>query len=114
MIGATRPVILSLMGIVMLFLNRPAQSQTTLPAGTQLLPRDAATQLALVGAETAIARSETVDVSGQSFTRAARVTTTAAPRVEWNVQLNTRVPGDVRLGDVLLAHFWLRCDESIE
>jgi GH35 family endo-1,4-beta-xylanase len=108
---------LLLLGFAMLFLVRPAHSQATLPAGQQLLSRDAATQLALVGAETSIARSETVAVSvavsDQPFTRAVRVTTTAAPRVEWNVQLTTRVPGDVRSGDVLLAHFYLRCIESM-
>jgi GH35 family endo-1,4-beta-xylanase len=105
---------LFVLGIVMLFLDRSAQSQTTLPiGGAQLLPRDAIGQLALVGTETSLARSESVEVAGEKFARAIRVTTIAAPRAEWNVQLNMRVPGDVRMGDVLLAHFWLRCVESM-
>jgi GH35 family endo-1,4-beta-xylanase len=110
---ATRLIYFAL-GIVMLFLDRPAQSQTTLrTGGTQMLSREATTQLALVGTETSLARSEIVDVTGEKFARAVRVTTTAASRAEWNVQLNTRVPADLRVGDVLLAHFWLRCVESM-
>lgn len=111
----SRMALLSVLGLVMLFPIQPARAQTTLPApaGKELLPRDATTQLALVGAESAIARSEVFDVSNQPFSRAVRVTTTAAPRAEWNVQLNMRVPQDVKAGDVLLAHFWLRCVESM-
>ena len=47
------------------------------------------------------------------FTRAVRATTTAGPRTEWGVQLVMPVSTSVKAGDVILAHFWLRCVQSM-
>ena len=96
----------------MLVAVQPALSQT-LPNGKQLLPRDTVTKLALVGAESAIARTQVIEVSGQPFAHAVRATTTAGPRTEWGVQLQTRLDADVKKDDVLLARFSIRCVESM-
>ena len=54
-----------------------------------------------------------VDVAGQAFTQALRVTTSPGAQSEWNVQLKTMPLASVKAGDVLLARFWLRCTESM-
>ncbi|CAN5527432.1 endo-1,4-beta-xylanase [soil metagenome] len=101
-----------LLGILMLVAVQPAHAQPA-SSGKPLLPKDAVSQLSLVGAEAAIARSELIDVAQMPFTHAVRATTTAGPRTEWGVQLEMPVAADVKAGDVVLAHFWLRCVQSM-
>lgn len=108
----SRAIRILLQGIFMLVAVHPAHAQTGL-SGKPLLPKDAAAQLTLVGAEIAIARSEVIDVAQMPFSRAVRATTTAGPRTEWGVQLEMKVETDIKKDDVILAHFWLRCVQSM-
>jgi GH35 family endo-1,4-beta-xylanase len=87
----------------------------TLPSssGKILLNGDSLRALSLDGRQKDLAKTEIVDVTGESFTQALRVTTSPGAQSEWNVQLRTRPLASVKAGDVLLARFWLRCTESM-
>ena len=53
-------------------------------------------------------RTETVAVTGQSFTRAWRATSLQHVVNPWNVQLSAQTTAPVRKGDVLVVQFWVR------
>ena len=87
----------------------------TLPSssGKVVLNGDSLRALSLDGRQKELARTEMVEVKGQAFTQALRVTTSPGAQSEWNVQLKTMPLASVKAGDVLLAKFWLRCTESM-
>ena len=103
------------MGIaaVMRSLPTKAASPPPLTDGMRLLPADSADSFALAGTEKQLGKLEPIDVTGQPFTRALRITTTSAPATEWNVQLTADTIAGVKAGDVVLAKFWLRGADSM-
>jgi endo-1,4-beta-xylanase len=92
------------------------RSATAAPArggGVDLLPRDTTVTFALAGAAQDLGRVEPIKVTGRSFERALRLTTTTTPGVEWNLYLTAPTAAPIRSRDVLLARFWLRCNDSM-
>lgn len=87
----------------------------TLPSqtGTVILNGDSLASFTLEGRQLEIARSEIVDVSGQAFKKALRITTGPGALSEWNVQLTAMTDAPIHASDVLLARFWMRCTESM-
>jgi GH35 family endo-1,4-beta-xylanase len=84
-----------------------------LPPGDRLLPSDAAAAFSLVGTQQQLAKTQLVEVTGQSFDRAIRVTIEPGVTAEWNAQLRAACLAPIKSGDVLIGHFWMRCTESM-
>lgn len=83
------------------------------PPGQSLLPPDLLGAFTFDGTQKELGGLSFVNVKGQSFARAARVQTLSGALGEYNVTLTCPVVGAVKTGDVLLAHFWLRCQDSM-
>jgi GH35 family endo-1,4-beta-xylanase len=78
-----------------------------------LPPGDVTSAFILAGDAIDLGRAEIVPVVGKPFDRALRLTTTTMPGVEWKLYLTCPVPTPIHAGDVLLARFWLRCEDSM-
>ncbi|HEY7089536.1 MAG TPA: endo-1,4-beta-xylanase [Tepidisphaeraceae bacterium] len=79
----------------------------------RVLPEDSVGLFALQGAQQDLGSVQIVPVQGQSFHRALRVSISAGSRTEWNVQIRTANTTPIAAGDVILARFWVRCEESM-
>jgi GH35 family endo-1,4-beta-xylanase len=82
-------------------------------AATAALPRDGVGAFVLAGDAIELGRAEAISVVGKPFDRALRLVTTTTPGVEWNLYLTCTTSAPIHAGDVLLARFWLRCDDSM-
>jgi endo-1,4-beta-xylanase len=107
--------ILLLLGIfnVLCASEAPGQTRSNLPAGKSVLPVDAIDALLLGGSQKQLATTQTIPITGQAFQNALRISVKPGATAEWNVQLQIPVKVAVKKGDVLLAHFWMRCEESM-
>jgi endo-1,4-beta-xylanase len=65
------------------------------------------------GKQLELGKMRLVDVNGQTFQSAIRLETLPGALGEYNVSAIAPVVGPVKRGDVLLAHFWLRCESSM-
>ena len=81
------------------------------PGGTSLFAGDPLKSLTLGGDRTA-AKAEIVDVQGQGFSRALRISTTRKAAQRWDFQLKAKTAAPVKRGDVMLAVFWGRVIET--
>lgn len=101
-------------GVVVVLLTAwcSAAEQKALPAGQTLLGRDDA--WTLVGQVGQAVKVEKVAVSGQPFTQALRISSSATYARSYDVQLKAACPVAVKKGDVVLATFWGRTIESRE
>ena len=54
-----------------------------------------------------------MDVQGQTFGQALRISTTPGAGSEWNAQLSATCGQSIKKDDVVLARFWMRCTESM-
>jgi endo-1,4-beta-xylanase len=84
-----------------------------LPQGRSMLPADVLDSFSIYGTQKDLGKVSIVDVRGEKFQRAARVQTMPGSRGEYNVTLVAPVVGAVKTGDVLLAHFRIRCEDSM-
>src|SRR5580698_7762655 len=84
-----------------------------IPLGTAVLSKDATAAFKLAGSQQQLGKLEVIGVPDQSFTRALRIITAPGATAEWNVQLAAPTIANVKTGDVLLGHFWLRCADSM-
>src|SRR5581483_7191490 len=57
-------------------------------------------------------KMEKVEVTGQAFKEAVKLTTFTATQNPWNVQVEAPVALAVKTGDVVLAEFWMRAAET--
>lgn len=90
-----------------------AQAADVPAGGKSVLSADVTTALELAGAQKQLGSAQAIDVTGVPFSKAIRITTTTAPRNEWDVQVVALTAGDVKDGDVCLARFWMRCADSM-
>lgn len=79
-------------------------------SGTSLL---AGHSFALVGDQKELGTLEQINITGQAFTTAMRATTTRQPTTEWNLQLKAQTSANIKAGDVVFTHFWIRGVESM-
>lgn len=86
---------------------------TPLPEGRSMLPEYLLKSFSFFGTQMELGEIGVVDVKGQIFPRALRVQTLPGALGEYNVSVVAPVVGPLKKGDVLLAHFWLRCDDSM-
>jgi GH35 family endo-1,4-beta-xylanase len=86
---------------------------TPLPPGRSLLPEKALESFTLFGKQLELGKLKLAPVHDQPFQRALRVETLPGALGEWNVEVIAPVVGSVKRGDVLLAHFYVRCDDSM-
>jgi len=83
-----------------------------LPDGKSLLPADTLKAARRHAGPKPSGEFKTVDVGGQAFKQAIRVTVKEIPANPWTVQLSTLTSADAKEGDIVLASFWARCVES--
>src|ERR1035438_1146228 len=83
-------------------------SQTP-PGGKDLIPQPALDSIRLDGDKGSM---EKVSVPGQPFQQALKLTTFEDTENPWTVQVEAVVPVAVKTGDVLLAEFWVKADET--
>lgn len=81
------------------------------PGGKPMFPGEALDALALNGAKEK-GRYEKVEVKGQPFKKAIRLTSVQTGSNPWDYQVNAPVPMAVEAGDVMLAEFWARAVET--
>ena len=74
---------------------------------------DARAEVLAAGDAIELGRAQIVSVVGKPFDRALRLVTTTTPGIEWNLYLTCPVSTPIHAGDVLLARFWLRCEDSM-
>jgi GH35 family endo-1,4-beta-xylanase len=87
-----------------------AASPLSMTDGKSLL---AGNSFSLVGEQKELGSLQQIAVTGQSFATAMRVSTLRQPTTEWNLQLKSETATDIKAGDVVLAHFWIRAVESM-
>jgi GH35 family endo-1,4-beta-xylanase len=106
---------MSLLITAPVIINLKAQEPTVPPGGRAVLAVPALAGLRLVGSQAQLA---TVEAGGEAesvgrFGEVVTVKIRPGATAEWNVQLMAATTADVSAGDVLLATFWARCDESM-
>ncbi len=94
--------------VVLMMAAGVAADSALLPAGTAMVAEDTEAAFRLAG-DSATGQCEGVDVEGQDFDRALRVTTLKQPAQPWLLQLHAATVAPVAKGDVLLATFQARC-----
>ncbi len=65
----------------------------------------------VVGATDRVTR-EDIRVAGMPFSKAVRFAVTQAGDNPWTMQAQAKTETPIRIGDVLLASFWIRCERS--
>ncbi len=78
------------------------------PPGGQALFSKPGIDLLLVGDLDGKGTSAKVPVEGQPFTEALRLTTLKETSMKWEPQVDAAIPVETKLGDVILAEFWMR------
>jgi endo-1,4-beta-xylanase len=82
------------------------------PSGNSLLAADSLGAIVLQGSQKNLAHLSSISVQGQSFSKALKISSDFGSQAESNIQLVATTTDAVAAGDVLFAHFFLRCDES--
>jgi GH35 family endo-1,4-beta-xylanase len=103
------------LGLVM-FLEAVATTRAqTLPSisGSIILNGESLDAFKVMGRQQELAEAKVVEVTGEPFKKALRVSTKSGAQSEWNAQLFTIINEPVKTGDVLLARFSMRCTESM-
>jgi GH35 family endo-1,4-beta-xylanase len=85
----------------------------SLPPGLTVIPDSGLAAFSLFGVQKELGRVEIVDATHPRFKKALRIQTMPGAKTEWSVQVVAPVTQEVKKGDVLLARFWLRCQESM-
>lgn len=98
-------VFVVLLSAPLVFADAQDEKFAALPPGTPVIGSRGTDEFRLSGTG---GRLESVEVSGQPFTRAARVTTLARPETPYQFQISTGNTAPVKKGDILLAVFWVR------
>ena len=105
---------LVLLGVVGCATRPPETPAVALPPdGRSMLPAQLLESFTFDGTQQELGKMKIVDVNGEPFQRALRVQTLPGALGEYNVTAIAPVVGPVERGDVLLAHFWLRCGDSM-
>src|SRR5690349_499995 len=81
-------------------------------SGSIVLTDDSLDRFTVMGRQQELATADVVEVSGQPFRKALRVTTQSGATCEWHAQLVTQIDSAVNNEDALLARFWMRCTGS--
>ncbi|MGD0462795.1 MAG: endo-1,4-beta-xylanase [Tepidisphaeraceae bacterium] len=84
-----------------------------LPDGQSVLPPSGLAAYSLSGIHQELGKIQIVHADHPQFDQAIQIATSPGARGEWYVQIAAPVTQGVKKGDVLLAHFWLRCDDSM-
>jgi endo-1,4-beta-xylanase len=84
-----------------------------LPTGQSVLPPSGLAAYSLFGIQKELGRIQIVHADQPDFDQAIQIATSPGARAEWYTQIVAPVTQPVKKGDVLLAHFWLRCDDSM-
>jgi endo-1,4-beta-xylanase len=85
-----------------------------IPTGTTpVLPADILESFTLEGKQKQLGSMQLVDVQGQAFDRAVQVTSATGSTAESNIQILSNTVAAVKIGDVVMVRFWLRCIESM-
>ena len=82
-----------------------------LPSGRQMVGE--LSQFGLGGKQMGLGKVQIVDVAGESFAKALKIESSAGAEEEYSVSVEGPIVGAVKKGDVLLGHFFLRCEESM-
>jgi len=90
-----------------------AATQSNVPAGQSVLPVNLLESFTVSGRQAELAQTKIVDVTGQQFSKALQIETMPGAKMEYSVSVSAPVTLAVKRGDVLLAHFWLRCADSM-
>ncbi len=86
----------------------PTQAVAPAPSGAaSLLPDDTLSAFGLFGKKE-LGSLESVDVTGQPFSKAYRLTTLQSPPNQWELQLGTFIQKPVKKGDTILLRFYIR------
>jgi len=78
-----------------------------------MLPSRTLESFSLSGKQQALGELRIMPAPGQKFSRILQVQTLPGALGEWNVEVVAPVIGAVKRDDVLLAHFWVRCEDSM-
>lgn len=81
--------------------------------GEKMLPASNLGAFAPLGDQAELAKVQVVGVDQPTFKSAIQVETQAGARVDWNTEISAPVTKPVKRGDVMLAHFWMRCLNSM-
>ena len=88
-----------------------AMPYQSLPRGRQMIPE--LSKYSFFGKQNELGKMQVVDVQGENFKKALRIETSPGAGEEYGISVVAPVIGPVKKGDVLLGHFFLRCDESM-
>jgi GH35 family endo-1,4-beta-xylanase len=103
-----------LLSLVWLGVATGARERSLPSVSGDLILTDASLErFTLMGRQHELATSNVLEVSGQPFRKVLRVSTLAGAKCEWHAQLVTKIDAEVKNGDVLLARFWMRCNQSV-
>src|SRR3989304_695040 len=102
-----------MMELMLLASAKTLYAQTVPSAGGTALLSSQLEDFLLDGQQKDLGTLEVVDVQGQSFSRALRITTAPGATNPWHVQAHQRTVAGIKQGDVLLARFWVRCVDSM-
>ncbi len=81
--------------------------------GEKMLPPQTLGAFSPFGDQMQLEKLQIVPVDHPKFNSAIEVQTQGGARVDWNTEIVAPVTKPVKRGDVLLAHFWLRCTNSM-
>ena len=84
-----------------------------LPQGRSIVAAQLLESFSFDGKQVELGKMRIVDAKGAAFGRALRLQTLPGALGEYNVTAVAPVVGAVTRGDVLLAHFWIRCQDSM-
>lgn len=106
--------LLVMFGVMACVIQPPmASAAAPLPDGRSMSPEHLLESFSFDGTQAKLGKMQIVDVKGEPFQRALRVETLPGALGEYNVTAIAPVAGKMKQGDVLLAHFWLRCTDSM-
>ncbi len=77
------------------------------------MPSSGLAAYSLFGIQLQLGKIQIVKADHPDFNQAIQVETSPGARAEWYTQIVAPVIQPVKKGDVLLAHFWLKCDDSM-
>jgi GH35 family endo-1,4-beta-xylanase len=100
---------LLLFALLCSILTVPAGAQEAPAGGQSLFSKPSLEAIQLNGKKGTL---DKVPVTGQNFKEALKLTTLEATENPWGVQVDAPVDFPVHKGDVVLAQFWMKADES--
>jgi endo-1,4-beta-xylanase len=90
-----------------------ADNTNPLPPGTPMLPSAGLAAFSIDGQQKELGHLQIVAASDAKFAQALRIKSDPGALEEYSVSVIAPVVGPIRIGDVLLAHFWVRCADSM-